>query len=66
MHKGLERALDNGNIVIVQVDPTKRPIHRWKIILVNESARNQFLEMNRTNITKTRRTSAENADKPTA
>ncbi|KAI9813917.1 MAG: hypothetical protein M1826_002350 [Phylliscum demangeonii] len=43
MHNLVERAFDQGDIVIVPVDPTEQPIRRWKSILVNPEARNQFL-----------------------
>ncbi|KAI9813713.1 MAG: hypothetical protein M1826_002467 [Phylliscum demangeonii] len=43
MHSVVERAFDQGNIVIVPVDPTERPIRRWKSVLVNPEARNQLL-----------------------
>jgi hypothetical protein len=45
MNKEIEQAFDNGNITLFPVDPTARPVLRWKIILVNQDARNQILDM---------------------
>jgi hypothetical protein len=43
MHKALERAFDNANIVLVPVDRTESPIRRWKIVVSNRSAKKQPL-----------------------
>jgi hypothetical protein len=45
MHMDIKKAFDNGNITLFPVNATARPVLRWKIILVNQDARNQLLEM---------------------
>jgi hypothetical protein len=45
MNRDIEQAFDNGIITLFPVDPTTRPVLRWKIILVNQDARNQVLDM---------------------
>ncbi|KAI9767944.1 MAG: hypothetical protein M1839_004308 [Geoglossum umbratile] len=50
LHTDIERAFDNGNIVILPVDLTKTPIRRWRVALVNDSCRNQGLYMKSVNI----------------
>jgi hypothetical protein len=45
MHEDIELAFDNGNITIFPVDAVARPVLRWKIILVNQDARNQPLQL---------------------
>ena len=45
MHEDIERAFDNGNITLFPVDPVSRPLLRWKIVLVNQDARNQPLKL---------------------
>jgi HNH endonuclease len=41
LYHGLEKAFDSGNFVIVPMDPTEKPIRRWKTVLVNQGSRNQ-------------------------
>ncbi|KAI9767050.1 MAG: hypothetical protein M1839_004640 [Geoglossum umbratile] len=45
LYRGLEQAFDSGNFVIVPADPAERPIRRWKTVLVNESSRNQRIDL---------------------
>jgi HNH endonuclease len=45
MNREIEDAFGNGSITLFPVDPTARPVLRWKIILVNQDARNQVLDM---------------------
>lgn len=45
MHTDVEQAFDNGNITLFPMDASTRPVLRWKILLVNQDARNQLLDM---------------------
>jgi hypothetical protein len=45
MNRDIEQAWNNGNITLFPVDPTTRLVLRWKIILVNQDARNEVLDM---------------------
>ncbi|KAH0538715.1 hypothetical protein FGG08_004732 [Glutinoglossum americanum] len=45
LHSQIEKAFDNGNFVILPVDPAVTPIRRWKVAIVNDSSRNQGLVM---------------------
>jgi len=38
MHRTVERNMDNGNFVLVPVEPSERPIKRWKIRMTNSAA----------------------------
>ncbi|KAI9825019.1 MAG: hypothetical protein M1826_007097 [Phylliscum demangeonii] len=43
MHRRVERAFNHGSFVIIPVDPTERPISRWKCVVVNPDAHHHFL-----------------------
>jgi hypothetical protein len=45
MHMDVEKAFDQGNITLFPIDATARPVLRWKIILINQDARNQPLDL---------------------
>jgi hypothetical protein len=45
IHKSFERAFGKGLIVIMPVDRTESPLRRWKTVLVDNSAKNQPLDL---------------------
>jgi hypothetical protein len=44
MHQTVEEAFDNGNIVIFQVNSIEKSLSRWKIVVINDNARNGSLK----------------------
>ena len=41
LHEYIERAFDNGNLVLLPVDANERPLRRWKVQVTNDSAWNR-------------------------
>ena len=43
VHEYVEKALEDGNIVLIPVDASERPIRRWKIQMTNSGATEKIL-----------------------